>query len=190
MFNKAGVSTDHYRNHSLEVWAWFYWTQPTENVYHRVTPQLSLILFEKGWLKAASMDCTNPSKMVPVVTVSWSQLHFFHSLDNTFKHSDWGGVAVLFQLEHSVPLETLPGHAMNGTCPARRAGSRHWWLQLRRALSSAVEVAPLSSVAFYHIVGIQLCSIRWVWRWTDMDNTSFPVSVALAALHCKTFILK
>lgn len=49
--------------------------------------------------------------------------------------------------------ETLPGHAVGGTCPARRAGSRHWWLQLRRVLASAVEVAPLSSVACYQIVG-------------------------------------
>lgn len=51
------------------------------------------------------------------------------------------------------PHKTLPGHAVDGTCPARRAGCRHWWLQLRRVLDSAVEVAPLSSVACYQIVG-------------------------------------
>lgn len=85
-------------------------------------------------------------------------------LFNILSECDHVDVSFWQEISQNVTHETLPGHARDGACPARRAGSRHRWLQLRRALGSALEVAPLSSVAFCHIVGIQPCSIRQVWR--------------------------
>lgn len=192
MFNKAGVSIDHCSNPSLELWGWFYCTQPAENVYHRGTPQLPLILFEQGWLKASSVDWSNPGKMVPAVI--WAEVSYISFILLTIFFTIVIGMVLVFcssWKSDSFPHETLPGHAMAPVLPgelaqALLAAAQEW---APPQLSSAVGVVPLSSVAFYHIVGIQPWSIRWLWGWTGMDNTSFPVSVAVTALHCKTYIL-
>ncbi|KAF2984080.1 hypothetical protein EK904_008120 [Melospiza melodia maxima] len=78
----------------------------------------------------------------------------------------------------SLPHETLPGHAVDGTCPARRAGSGTGGCSSGVSTTAAeqcCEVAPLSSVAFYHIVGIQPCSIRWFLKSQDLDVHVSPV---------------
>lgn len=124
MFNKAGVSIDHCSNPSLELWGWFYCTQLAENVYHRGTPQLPLILFEQGWLKASSVDWSNPGKMVPAVI--WAEVSYISFILLTIFFTIVIGMVLVFcsgWKSDRFPHETLPGHAMDGTCPARRAGS-------------------------------------------------------------------
>lgn len=73
-------------------------------------------------------------------------------LFNIFSECDRVHISFWQEISQNVTHETLQGRARNGACPARSTGSRRGWLQLRSALGSAVEVAPLSSVAFCHIV--------------------------------------